>query len=142
MFQFQSQLKWICWWKTAICSFDKETSWSPEENTDQAVKEKDEPAICCAFCQHPITNRKFAIDASGSHYHVFTNPGGASFEIAMYEKADCINHGPATTEYTWFTGYAWQVALCSNCKAHLGWYYTGLDSPGFYGLIVDHIVEN
>lgn len=129
-------------WQPGIYFFDREIKWSPEEKTDQTVKENIDPAICCAFCRHPVTNRKLAIDIAGGHRHVFTNPGGIDFEIAMFEKADCSNHGIATIDYTWFRGYAWRNALCADCKAHLGWYYTRADSPDFYGLIVRHLVEN
>lgn len=30
-------------------------------------------------------------------------------------------NGGASTEFTWFPGYAWTIALCAACKAHVGW---------------------
>jgi len=29
--------------------------------------------------------------------------------------------GRPTTEFSWFEGYSWQVAVCSECGEHLGW---------------------
>lgn len=140
------QLWRIMLWRQAVFSFDKDAKWASQKekqtNTEHHKTEQHEPAIRCAFCQHEITRRQFAIEVAGQHQHVFTNPQGITFEIVTYDRADCVQHGVATTEYTWFAGCAWQVALCKNCKNHLGWRYIRPDSNGFYGLICEHIVES
>jgi hypothetical protein len=82
------------------------------------------------------------MEFDGAHQHVFTNPGGYTYDIALFADADCIRHGPATTEYTWFKGFAWQLALCRNCRAHLGWHYTRAGQTGFYGLIRSRLVDS
>jgi peptide methionine sulfoxide reductase MsrB len=41
-------------------------------------------------------------------------------------------------EFTWFAGYAWQVGICGNCDAHLGWIFTS-DPHRFYGLILERL---
>ena len=36
-----------------------------------------------------------------------------------------IVHGThASTEDSWFPGYAWRVASCGECASHLGWLFT------------------
>ena len=77
----------------------------------------------------------------GGHMHVFTNPGGFTYEVALFEYADCVPHGPATMAYTWFPGFAWQLALCANCHTHLGWRYRQSGRAAFYGLIRGRLIE-
>lgn len=125
--------------------FDRHTPWTPAGHTlkqpdvDDLAKRKS--VLCCVQCQHRITEQAARLELAGGHLHVFTNPGGFTYEIALYEYADCVTHGPATTDYSWFAGYAWQLALCANCHAHLGWRYRKAGSAAFYGLIRDRLVE-
>lgn len=125
--------------------FDQNTPWTPQGHTHKQLdgQELDKPksALCCAQCQHRITEHAARLELAGGHLHVFTNPGGFVYEIGLYEYADCVMHGPATTDYSWFPGYAWQLALCANCHEHLGWRYRKTGSAAFYGLIRDRLVE-
>jgi hypothetical protein len=34
----------------------------------------------------------------------------------------------ASTLFTWFEGYAWQVASCAGCGTHLGWRFVSVCS--------------
>jgi hypothetical protein len=127
--------------------FDRNTPWRPvpsglndTQDVDDALA-TGEPAFCCGRCLHPITDRAASLEMAGGHLHVFTNPGGFTYELALYAYADCIAYGEMTTEYTWFSGYAWQLALCANCQEHLGWRYLKAGSASFYGLIRDRLVE-
>lgn len=45
--------------------------------------------------------------------------------------------GRPSTQYSWFPGYAWTIAVCSACGEHLGWRFTSsTKSPAaFYGLV-------
>ncbi|MBI1422811.1 MAG: hypothetical protein GC149_05030 [Gammaproteobacteria bacterium] len=125
--------------------FDRHTPWTPaghtvkQDNTDAV--EKRQSALCCTQCRHQITDTAARLELAGGHTHIFTNPGGFTYEIMLFEYADCVTHGPATTEYTWFPGFAWQLALCANCQAHLGWRYRRTGSAAFYGLIRDRLIE-
>jgi hypothetical protein len=125
--------------------FDRHTPWTPAGHTlkqqDSEELAKRKSALCCVQCQHVITEHAARLELAGGHLHVFTNPGGFVYEIALYEYADCVMHGPATTDYSWFPGYAWQLALCANCHEHLGWRYRKTGSAAFYGLIRDRLVE-
>lgn len=45
----------------------------------------------------------------------------------------------ASTEFSWFPGYAWQIANCTVCLAHIGWRFSlpkggNLIPKAFYGL--------
>jgi hypothetical protein len=130
---------------THILWFDKNTPWTPHGHTrkqgDTQDVEKRKSALCCAQCQHRITEHSAGLELAGGHIHVFTNPGGFVYEIALYEYADCVMAGPATTDYTWFPGHAWQMAMCASCHAHLGWRYRKAGSVAFYGLIRERLVE-
>lgn len=47
-------------------------------------------------------------------------------------------YGHPETQHSWFPGYAWTIAHCSNCGQHLGWRFTAtrpvLAPKMFWGL--------
>ncbi len=99
--------------------------------------------ILCRFCHAAITTRHEELVMGGSHQHCFVNPGGYQFHIGCFKLAPgCDISGPATDEFTWFKGYVWQTARCSDCGEHLGWLYQN-DSANhqFFGLIIDKLVR-
>lgn len=51
---------------------------------------------------------------------LFENPQGYQFEVITFKKADVRKHWPAEKHFTWFPGYAWTIATCPRCRAHLG----------------------
>jgi len=124
---------------------DRYTPWTPAghdlKQEDSEDLRKRESALCCVQCQHRITDHAAYLELAGGHVHVFTNPGGFTYQIALFEYADCVTQGPAITDFTWFAGYAWQLALCANCREHLGWRYRRMGSAAFFGLIRDRLVE-
>lgn len=80
------------------------------------------------------------ISLSGSHEHFFRNPAGIRFRVACFAYAPGAEaFGIPTEEHTWFPGYAWNLALCRSCAAHLGWKYQSTDG-GFFGLIADRLL--
>ena len=100
---------------------------------------KDERAICCGHCGAPITATRHRIRQAGSHLHTVFNPAGIVFEIGCFNEAPgCRLAGESSSEFTWFTGYFWRLALCLRCSAHLGWHYAR-DGSEFFGLIVNHL---
>lgn len=98
-------------------------------------------AVKCAGCQNLITRGRWQTSVGG-HHHQFTNPLGNHYHIRCYEFATgFLLRGGATEEHTWFVGYAWTAAHCGACHAHLGWQFTGSQTPApFYGLIKERIV--
>lgn len=99
-----------------------------------------EPFIRCRECLSPVTRNEDRISVNGAHSHTFANPAGIVYTIGCFRTAEgCGPVGPSSGEFTWFAGHHWRVAICRKCMAHLGWYFSGLDT-GFWGLILDHLI--
>lgn len=123
--------------------FDPQTGEDEKQavKTRANIKPKKEKRLFCAACRHFITHQDERIPVQGEHEHRFTNPHGIAFHIGCFREAGgCSAIGAATTEYTWFPGYAWRIALCANCRAHLGWRFQSEDDY-FHGLIVDRLTS-
>jgi hypothetical protein len=102
---------------------------------------EDDRFICCAQCLQPITRVADKITMQGMHHHTFANPQGIVFEIGCFREAmGCRNTGFPTTEFTWFPGYAWRIAVCKKCMLHLGWMYAATGKESFFGLIVNRLL--
>ena len=75
----------------------------------------------------------------GGSVHRRINPLGIEFEFGCFGAAPgCRTAGGETDEHTWFAGYQWRVALCGNCRTHLGWRFRSQDTQ-FFGLIIDRL---
>lgn len=99
--------------------------------------------LLCRQCFALITTPAERIAVSGANQHTFANPHGIIFEIGCFRNAwGCSAAGAPTNEFTWFAGYFWQVAVCASCLIHMGWRFTSPDSAGFYGLILDRLIES
>lgn len=50
----------------------------------------------------------------------------------------------ASTEFSWFPGYAWQIAVCKECDTHIGWKFIAvtknLKPKTFFGLSCKSLV--
>lgn len=113
----------------------EQTSFRPD-----AGVEKDE-RLFCSTCRHPVTHLNQRIAVGGGHEHRFTNPHGISYRVGCFGAAGgCSAVGVATTEFTWFPGYAWRIACCARCRTHLGWEFQS-DSDYFHGLIVNRLTS-
>lgn len=118
-----------------------ELNKSLADKKDSSLKEG--RRLYCIHCGKPITEEDQRIAIRSSHRHRFTNPHGLIFVIGCFASAPgCAQVGVATEEWTWFSGYAWQVALCRSCGVHLGWRYRSGSGDGFYGLILDRLVAD
>jgi hypothetical protein len=107
-------------------------------------KEKidDDNFLLCKFCRNIITSKNHSINIDEKHIHTFKNPMGLVFTIGSFSQAKgCLKIGEPTSQFTWFPGYEWSITLCNNCMIHLGWYYQS-GSSGFFGLILDNLIEN
>ena len=116
----------------------KDRRLQPESKNGE--KEKKEAPLICSQCSGAITTRDQAISVNGQHEHAYFNPAGIAFEIRCFRQAPgCLVQGEPTTEFSWFDGYSWQYATCSNCLAPLGWFFmSGKDS--FFGLITSKVI--
>ena len=103
-------------------------------------KVADQPAdILCAHCGHPITRESARIVLQGSHDHERENPAGQMFHFGCFVVAPgCSVSGSPTNEHSWFPGYSWCFAACSQCGTHLGWQFESQDH-NFYGLILNRL---
>jgi cereblon len=114
---------------------------------EDAPERADESArYVCRACRTPITDGSAVFGPGGAPaVQVFTNPEGRVCQVLTVTQArDLLLVGPATSEYTWFPGYAWRVALCGRCTTHLGWRYEALQGAApaiFYGLLLSELIE-
>lgn len=101
------------------------------------------PALRCRACRFKITDKGARIEVGGKHGHTFFNPHGLVFDIGCFARAPgCGLIGSPTTEFAWFPGHAWRIAMCRGCGVHLGWSFSlASGSSFFFGLILDLLVE-
>jgi hypothetical protein len=103
------------------------------------VEEVDRNFVYCRTCSTVIARDSDRIEAGGSHDHQFTNPFGVHFHIGCFSQAlGCSISGERSAAETWFPGFQWQHASCSECRSPLGWYFDCANEY-FYGLILDRI---
>jgi hypothetical protein len=108
---------------------------------DEPTLPRDE-LIFCRFCHAAITTKQQVLHQHGQHQHRFTNPRGLHFLIGCFRAAPgCDIAGPPTAEHCWFEGYTWQLAKCSDCGEHLGWFYQNGEADQFFGLIVEKLAD-
>ena len=70
----------------------------------------------------------------GPARRTFFNPAGLVFDVLLLRAArNLVLLGPPSTEFTWFPGRPWQVALCGGCGRQLGWRWSG--GVAFFGLL-------
>jgi hypothetical protein len=111
---------------------------SPRAADERAI-DQPEPCLICRACALPIADPR-SIFRLGEGPQIYLNPHGILHELLLVAAAqNLLLVGEATTEHTWFAGYAWRIALCARCHAHLGWRYEA--APGearspaiFFGL--------
>jgi len=114
---------------------DRQDEDTPEQ------KREEETSILCKFCGSVITRRDAACKKNGRHDHVFFNPAGIAFEISCFKNAPgCVVQGEPTTNFSWFSGYRWQYALCATCLTHLGWRFSS-SHDAFFGLITGRLLS-
>ena len=95
--------------------------------------------IYCGACAHPVARKADQTAINGAHAHHFTNPFGIRFHVGCFTDAlGCDLSGRPTAADTWFPGFFWRLASCSECRTHLGWYFER-GQEYFYGLILDRI---
>jgi hypothetical protein len=110
----------------------------PEHDASDEVAAGDERPIRCAACLAAVTHESARVSVHGAHEHRRVNPSGVDFHVGCFSEAPgCAGEGTPTRFWTWFPGYAWRVALCRGCGAHLGWEFFGEGS--FWGLVLTRL---
>ncbi|MBN2141289.1 MAG: cereblon family protein [Desulfovibrionaceae bacterium] len=114
------------------------------EAEDQAKPDNGQngPRLLCRACRFQVTWANAGIRVNGRHSHVFFNPYGLVFTVACFSTAPgCGLTGRPSSEFAWFPGYSWQIAVCGRCQSHLGWRFLS-GNHGFWGLIPGTLVED
>lgn len=97
--------------------------------------------IACAVCLHAVTTAAERAERAGRHAHTFANPHGFVFHVACFTSAPgCRTAGDPSAAFSWFPGYAWQVAECRGCGEHLGWLFRS-EAGRFHALITSRLAE-
>jgi hypothetical protein len=108
---------------------------------DEKAREGTGARLACHRCLATVTDGSQRIAMGGAHAHHFVNPHGIEFHVGCFADAPgCATFGEASTYWSWFPGFAWQVELCATCGEHLGWLFLSPDAA-FHGLILDRLVE-
>ncbi|MGQ9365383.1 cereblon family protein [Azospirillum sp. ST 5-10] len=110
---------------------------SDAETRSDAAAAEAERIYRCARCGAEVTRGRWEIAVGGDHQRTVFNPAGIVFRILCFGEAPGAGAvGAPTADFSWFAGYAWSVALCRSCGAHLGWRFVGEGPPPlFFALI-------
>jgi hypothetical protein len=109
----------------------------PSTELERKTEVQSQKSVRCINCGHVVTSPALAIEP---YEHTFRNPAGYSFHVLCYSDAPgAADVGEPTSEACWFPGYTWTFAICIQCHAHLGWWYSGRDR--FAGLIATRLIR-
>ena len=93
---------------------------------EDEIIDEESNKLYCAACGHIVTLTDWRIAVDGAHEHTFFNSAGILFRVLSYKEASGVVIAcEATTEFSWFDGHAWLIALCEGCGIHLGWRFEG-----------------
>jgi len=120
----------------------KKTDLQVEKSTSTDIEfsetAEENKKLYCSFCKNHVTDIEAGISINGEQSHTFSNPAGHAYTVNCFQSAPgCLIIGESTYDFTWFKGYAWQIALCHSCKEQLGWLFS--NGQTFYALIADHL---
>ena len=114
---------------------------SKERDPLQVPDEERDSPVRCAYCHAILTEEHAAMEVTGQHTHMCMNPHGLFYRVACFQRVPgCDAQGLPEHHWSWFTGYAWQIAACASCANHLGWRFTDGETV-FFGLIDDRILR-
>ena len=114
---------------------------SSDDNENAAAK-REKKWLHCHNCRQQITSEDQRLVINNSHIHTYTNPEDFMFRIGCFNTAPgCSYRGAPTRQYSWFAGYSWRYAECSNCHLHLGWHFQKSGGDNFSGLILALLTE-
>ena len=121
---------------SALRDKPSDSNENPAPAPDEEARERAERWIRCRACDAPLARPEDAFDPPGGG-DAFVNPFGYLHEVLAVRAArNVLPAGPLVAAFSWFPGYAWQVAHCAGCAEHVGWRYWGAeaDPPEFFGL--------
>ena len=127
---------------TVLYLFEASSSYLEKKDVKSRKKKKhgEDHILLCKSCKHPVTSESNRIVINQSHVHTCKNPAGLVFTFGCFSEAPgCIASGSTSFEFTWFTGYSWQIVICANCGIHLGWSFRNEDL--FFALITERLIS-
>ncbi len=128
----------------ALYLFDRyaaEEKRQPLADVKVVGKAMEERRLFCAACRNLITSLDDRISIQGGQEHTFTNPHGYVFHIGCFRQTrGCAHVGERMSAWSWFRGFTWRIAVCTNCGTHLGWLFEAPDDA-FYGLILNRLTS-
>ena len=137
---------------------------SDDAGDDAPVQERT-AVMRCARCNHPIAaaddllpeqiarlesaSYPYQLDLLGNEeawVYSATNAQQRRFDVCRFGVAACARlelSGTPTDEHSFFPPFAWRMASCARCSAHLGWAFGAAEGgePQFAGLILTHLRE-
>jgi hypothetical protein len=118
----------------------KETHLERSAEPEREGEVREEQWLRCAACGHPLAKERARIEVEGRYVHTFVNPTGHEYTVRCFAEAPgCAGAGDESTFWSWFRGFAWRVALCGGCGAHVGWSFRR-EASLFWGLIAARAV--
>ncbi|XP_015434882.1 PREDICTED: protein cereblon isoform X2 [Dufourea novaeangliae] len=101
----------------------------------------DDKIFVCSICNIFIGRQSnmFPMSIEGP-LGTYCNPSGIIYDtVTLYHAQGLTLSGNAPSMgYTWFPGYGWTIATCSNCHSHMGWKFTAVENnlkpKAFWGL--------
>ena len=152
-------------------------SWIPDDVVDDAPVHERISVMRCARCNHPIAaaadllpeqvprlesaSYPYQLDLLGNEeawVYSATNAQQHRFDVCRFGVKACARldlSGTPTDEHSFFPPFAWRMAACARCSAHLGWAFGAVEGaiegaaegaaeggePLFAGLILTHLRE-
>lgn len=139
---------------------------SDEPPTPAAPEHESTTVMRCARCNHPIAaaadllpeqiprlesaSYPYQLDLLGNEeawVYSATNANQHRFDVCRFGPSACarleISGDGPTDEHSFFPPFAWRMAACARCSAHLGWAFGAAEGgePQFAGLILTHMRE-
>ncbi|KAK0135305.1 Protein cereblon [Merluccius polli] len=131
------------WWAVLLlwccCTQTRSDACAAAEGDDGAA------LLLCRSCGHEVTTgadlnpvrsplalshrNDSRLGDEPLHVQVLQNPHGHRFEVITFKAADVAKRWPADGGSSWFPGFAWTVASCPRCGAHLGWGFQPSEWP-------------
>lgn len=107
--------------------FDDDAPPDVDLSDDPARADLERRRIRCRVCETEVSSEDHVFVVDQDTVGVFVNQHGFAHEVVTVRSAwNVVTSGAATTEFTWFPGYAWRHLLCASCGHHLGWTYTAV----------------
>ncbi|KAL1117028.1 hypothetical protein AAG570_004356, partial [Ranatra chinensis] len=94
----------------------------------------------CRTCRTQVGHQRdvFAMSVEGAQ-NTYVNPHGFLHEtITLRRVMNLSLVGSRSTQYSWFPGYSWCIAVCETCHGHIGWQFVAtkrrMSPRKFWGL--------